>query len=145
MIKYRCHFDGSYRNHDGKEDMGIGCVICDQNNKTVFELARHIEGEGSTNFAEYSACIEVLKWLSENPHDKAIVRGDSKLVVKQLHGEWSIKKGVYMPKAKEAIELYNNLPKVDVKWTSRKNNTRADELSKMGLNNDNYIMKHGNI
>lgn len=140
-MEYTCHFDGSYRNHKGVEDMGVGCVILDSNKNTVFELAFHLPDEtGSTNLAEYSACVEILKWLKGRQFDRATIRGDSKLVANQLNGHWAIKKGVYTDKAKEAVELFNSLPNVSIKWTSRNNNVRADELSKMGLNGQNFIV-----
>lgn len=139
-MRYTCHFDGSYRNHEGKEDMGIGCVILDENEHIVFELSLHINKPGSTNYAEYCACIEVLKWLAANEHEYAIVNGDSKLVVNQLNGIWKVRKGTYMDKANEAKKLFKALPKVDIKWSRRHKNKEADGLSKMGLNGDNYCI-----
>lgn len=139
-MRYTCHFDGSYRNHEGKEDMGIGCVILDENQRIVFELSLHLSEPGSTNYAEYSACLEVLKWLSVNPHDYAKITGDSKLVVNQLNGLWKIRKGVYMNKAAQARKLFRSLPKVEIKWEKRHKNKEADGLSKMGLNGDNYCI-----
>lgn len=139
-MKYICYFDGSYRLHKGVEDMGIGCVITDGNNKVLFEMASHICCiEGSTNLSEYLACLEVIKWLSNRDYGEAIIRGDSKLVVNQLNGYWSVKNGVYVEKALETIQLFKKLRKTSIKWTSRNNNIRADELSKIGLNGENYI------
>jgi ribonuclease HI len=140
-MRYTCHFDGSYRNHEGKEDMGIGCVILDENGRIAFELSLHLDREGSTNYAEYCACIEVLKWLTVNEHEKAIVNGDSKLVVNQLNGIWRVRKGLYTDKANEAKELFKNLPNVEIVWGRRHKNKEADGLSKMGLNGDNYIIQ----
>lgn len=140
-MRYTCHFDGSYRNHEGKEDMGIGCVILDENKRIVFELSLHINKPGSTNYAEYSACIEVLKWLTLNEHEHAIVNGDSKLVVNQLNGLWKVRKGTYTDKAAEAMELFKSLPNVDIVWSRRNKNKEADGLSKMGLNGDNYLVQ----
>ena len=118
--------------------MGIGCTILDQDHNVVYEQAAHLDGKGSVNYAEYSACVEVLKWLMKNEYDQAFIRGDSRLVINQLNGEWQIREGTYVDKAIEAKAILENLCCVRLKWTSRNNNIRADELSKIGLAGTNY-------
>lgn len=140
--RYTCYFDGSYRDYEGKEDMGIGCSILNEEQEVVFELSLHISEKGSTNYAEYCACLEVLKWLKENEHESAIINGDSKLVINQLNGFWRIRKGTYVDKANEVKELLKSLPNVKLVWSRRHNNKNADGLSKMGLNGKNYISQN---
>lgn len=119
-------FDGAYK--DGK--IGIGVVI-KSNGKIIYEVSQVMEGL-SNNDAEYSALIVLLEYLQTVPTTEPIlIRGDSKLVINQMSGFWSIKEGAYVPKALKAKELLKTMKHVKIKWTARDNNTDADKLSKI--------------
>ena len=126
MGYFDCYFDGSF---NGKR-MAIGCIIYNQDGENVYQVSELVPGTGSSNYAEYCACIKVLRWLNERDFKKAYVSGDSKLVINQLLGIWKIKEGIYVSKAYEAKELLDKLNNVHMRWIRRSRNVEADKLSK---------------
>jgi ribonuclease HI len=93
----------------------------------------------SNNVAEYSGLILVLKFLVENGITEATIYGDSNLVIKQMSGEWQVKKPsdnkprYYFPFAKEALSIAKKLPKLKYQWIPRELNGEADALSNKPL------------
>ena len=76
--------------------MTVRLILCDN---VLIEKGFYL-GRGkamSSNVAEYAALILALKYLKKHGYfDKSIlVRGDSKLVIKQMSGKWKIKKGLW--------------------------------------------------
>jgi ribonuclease HI len=95
--------------------------------------------EMTTNVAEYGGLVAglagALTWLKKG--DVLVVYGDSQLVIRQMNGEYRIKKAHFLPyvkRAKESIVAANELGAiVALEWIPREQNTRADELSKMSV------------
>lgn len=122
--------DGSFKNDYGKHTMGIG-VILKENNKVLYSYSGYIQGQGSSNKAEYLALIHLLNYLIDNKiNDEVIIRSDSRLLVNQMNGWWGLGSGTYIDAANEAIDLALKLKNIKFKWTSRTNNKEADKLSK---------------
>ena len=72
---------------------GVGARVCIKNHK-----ARYLESHSyklnfhcTNNIAEYEALMLSLKLLKKHGSKRIILRGDSKLVVKQIKGEYSAK------------------------------------------------------
>jgi hypothetical protein len=88
----------------------------------------------SNNVAEYAGVLCVLKYLRSLPPARAIIRGDSNLVINQLNGKWRIRKGLYLSTAIEAKELLAYLHglgwQVSLCWIPRAQNEECDALSK---------------
>ena len=86
----------------------------------------------TNNVAEYSGAIEALKELRRLEAKQPILRGDSRLVVKQLRGEWRVRslklKPLYL-RAKELVEELNTL----LEWIPRERNEEADRLSRLAF------------
>lgn len=116
------YFDGSY--HMGKNVSGIGWTVF-ENGVEVESYSEGFEG-GSVNWAEYRALRSLLEYLKDKEGEK-VIHGDSKLVIQQMLGRWQAKKGTYVPEHKKCLELG---VEADYKWIPRKENGRADELSK---------------
>jgi ribonuclease HI len=60
------------------------------------------------------------------------IYGDSQLVVKQMNGEWGVKKGAYAEYAYKASILLCNLKEkntVTIQWIPREQNEKADYQS----------------
>ena len=81
-------------------------------------------GEGpmmSNNVAEYEALYHALEWLKNNGYKNEIIecRGDSMLVVKQMNGEWKVKKGLYLESYKKAYCMFREFPKIKISWIPR--------------------------
>ncbi len=89
------------------------------------------EGKGMTNnVAEYEALLAAIKWLRENRlEDRVVFKGDSRLVIKQMRGEWSVKSETskrYVPMIKRLLEGMD----FEFLWIPREENAEADSLSK---------------
>lgn len=94
-------------------------------------------GHGMTNnLAEHAGCLAILEWLIEfgGGRTRAVIFGDSKLVIEQIGGRWKIRRGSYV---EMALRSRSVLTKFVVKprfvWIPREQNKIADALSKAHL------------
>ena len=87
----------------------------------------------SNNVAEYAGCIAVMKYLIANQISEAVIRGDSKMVVRQMSGRMKAKGGMYLPFWREAKLLRAKLPKVRFEHIRREFNSHADWLSRQAI------------
>ena len=145
-MNVKAYFDGCCepKNPGGTASYGV-VVLIDGKRKweksEIFHPEKGKENETSNNVAEYSGFIAILKYLVTNGLDKipVTIYGDSQLVLYQMFGDhvrkkkWKIKKGYYVPLAKEAKQLLYHLGYVKGQWIPREENTIADELSKAKL------------
>ncbi len=77
----------------------------------------------SNNVAEYYALLALLDWCEKFgiPKDETVeILSDSMLLVQQMSGKWGIKKGLYVPLAREALSRL--LPSHIFKWIPREKN-----------------------
>ena len=86
----------------------------------------------TNNVAEYLGAIEALKGLKDLEADRPILRGDSKLVVRQLRDEWRVKSPRLKPLYRTAKELVRELGAF-LEWIPRERNVEADELSRIAF------------
>lgn len=94
--------------------------------------------EMSNNVAEYSGVIALMRWVrASDLRGVLTIRGDSKLVIKQLAGEWRVHGGYYKPYYDEAVallaELKTLLGGVSLEWIPRERNAVCDVYSKKVL------------
>jgi ribonuclease HI len=133
-MRIECYFDGACEpvNPGGHTSYGalVRCGI-----KTLFSESGYVGvGEGmSNNVAEYAGIIAVMTYLVDQGIGKAVIYGDSKLVVKQMNGRWKAKAGVYIPYYRKALKLRTRLPNVQIEWIPRERNSEADALSRMAI------------
>lgn len=122
--------DGGAKGNPGPG--GIGVVVKDQNQKTIFEMSKFI-GYTTNNQAEYKAVIEALKWLGDYLKEEKEVEIkfflDSQLVVNQLTGKFKIKD----PQLKKLVAQINILIRnikgqISYHFIERSLNSRADFL-----------------
>jgi ribonuclease HI len=135
MSKITIYFDGSCLvNPTGR--IGYGAVII--SNEEVVELwDGDVEHEhNSNNTAEYRGLCLALNWVKNNcTSDNSIhIHGDSMLAIKQMNGQWRIKKGGYKDdaiKAKELVAFIRKVKniKIEFLWVRRELNVHADILS----------------
>jgi ribonuclease HI len=128
------HFDGAY-SYPNRASYG---VIIRRDGRTIWRASEPVLDDGtglSCNVAEYSGLVALLRWLlAEGLSDQRIrVIGDSQLVIKQMFGNWRIKRGHYTALAHEAQNLLLQFPRVSGRWVPREANTIADGLSKAAL------------
>lgn len=83
--------------------------------------------QATNNFAEYTALIKALEWAVNNNFNSAEIYGDSKLVVKQVNGEWKIRKPYLMLLGLRARNLKERCS-ANLTWIPREEN-HADKLT----------------
>jgi ribonuclease HI len=89
----------------------------------------------SNNVAEYAAAEMIFEAVSDLAWNgaKALIMGDSKLVVEQLNGNWEVNGGLYSDyhaKAEKSLAaLRSSGVTVDLEWIPREQNSQADALT----------------
>lgn len=86
----------------------------------------------TNNVAEYWGAIKALNELKKLEAIQPILRGDSKLVIKHLKGEWRVRSPKLKPLYLRAKELVDEL-KAMPEWVPREENEEADRLSRLAL------------
>jgi ribonuclease HI len=145
MQRIKIHFDGACANAKNKDcPMGIGVAVfvggVYQEELSRAALVEDEIEDGTSNIAEWMAlclALEVAGDLRKTHLDaKIIIVGDSQLIANQFNMIWSIKEDKFLKYFSKARKL-NEIAKVpEIQWVPRKFNTKADELSKMGLNSN---------
>ena len=128
--EYILMFDGGSRGNPGSS--GSGYVIY----KNTIEIAYGYKyiGKATNNIAEYSALILGLEAANIIGLKKLIIKGDSKLVLLQVSGEWSVKSDKLKPLCKKTISLIHNFSHTRLEHVKRNLNKRADELANEAMN-----------
>ena len=136
-VKITCNYDGATFKGNPSFILGLGTIIRVKRGPTREAAIPLKEGrELSNNYAEYAACVDILKALLDTEGAEIHITGDSKLLTNQMTGGWEIKNGVYRPLAFEALELIKQIKeknKINFLWVPRESNTAADALSKKAL------------
>ncbi len=122
---------------------GIACYafLVKSDGKTIHKergLAAEPFSKGATNnVAEYTALVKALEWLVTNRHESEPVRikGDSKLVISQMTGEFRVKNKAIIPLFQKAATLKNRFSDISFQWVPREENKEADRLSEEAYNN----------
>lgn len=151
MPLVECWFDGCVApvNPSGHGSYGILVKV----DSVVVHATGHYVGHGdgiSNNVCEYKGVVSVLQYLLDNQlYGETIIRGDSKLVIMQLSGQWKVHKGAYVPVWREAKYLLVVLRErvketISLEWIPREMNSETDVLSKgvlqrMGVRIPEYV------
>jgi ribonuclease HI len=132
------YFDGlcEPKNPGGIATYGI--IIQKDNGETIHEEsgladAKPWSEDASNNAAEYSAVVRALEWLDKNAHHDTpvILRGDSKLVINQLKGEFKVKSLRIIELYDKAKKLLSRFGNLRIEWVERERNQDADRLSRI--------------
>mmetsp|Transcript_21379 Transcript_21379/g.50741 ORF Transcript_21379/g.50741 Transcript_21379/m.50741 type:complete len:346 (+) Transcript_21379:156-1193(+) len=132
-------FDGGSRGNPGPS--GCGAVVADARDGAVLLSVSHYMREHATNNeAEYTAALlgvtEAARLAKKLPVERLTLQGDSRLVIKQLTGEWRVTKPNLVPLHKnltDALELAFE-GRYDARWLPREDNTLADALANEAMN-----------
>jgi len=122
----RLAIDGAARGNPGPA--GIGVVICDESGKVLKEISRYI-GEGTNNFAEYTALIHGLSEALEMGFSHVVVNTDSELLARQIRGEYRVKSKAIVPLFDAALDLLGKFKFVSVNHVPREKNKQANKLA----------------
>jgi ribonuclease HI len=132
--QYVVNFDGSCEPVNPNGTMGMGVSIqC--NGKVVHTISeKEPLGENysrtTNNLAEYLALKLAMEWCIQEEIKNVHIIGDSKLVIKQMNGDWKIKDGEYKPIAIECHKLKKHFTTIFFTHVLRDKNSVADKLSK---------------
>jgi ribonuclease HI len=132
----KIYFDGGSRNNPGHA--AIGAVIYDKNNNNIDEISEYI-GIQTNNIAEYTALDRVLdlikKYKTKYNINRLILNTDSKLLYSQVKGIWKIKDQDIAEIHKKIIKKLRDYELVDLRLVPRLENTEADKLVNLALDN----------
>ncbi|MBI2032045.1 MAG: ribonuclease HI family protein [Candidatus Levybacteria bacterium] len=137
MSKIYIFTDGGARGNPGPAAIGVAIK---KDNFFLTKIGRKI-GFNTNNFAEYSAVIEGLKYLKENPScleniDEIIFFMDSELVASQVNGIYKVKSPKLRKLLMELRLLEQQIQKeIIYRHIKREENKIADGLVNMALDN----------
>jgi ribonuclease HI len=131
---YRMHFDGCSKGNPGPA--GAGAVIYENFKNDLYEIwadSCYVGDKATNNESEYTGLLFGMKEALRRGIQKIDVYGDSEVVIKQMRGEYKVKSPTLKILYDEAKSIEAQI--IDVKYIHvyRNKNTRADELSNLGL------------
>jgi ribonuclease HI len=124
-VKARLFTDGGARGNPGPAAYGY---VLEAHDGAV--LAAHGEaiGTATNNVAEYRALLAGLEKALELGVDELEVVSDSELLVKQMRGEYKVRKPTLRELSTHAAELADELGSVTYTAVRREHNELADQL-----------------
>jgi len=131
MKEYLLRFDGGARGNPS-DVAGAGMVLYDSD-REVWCGWKYLGKEQTNNIAEYSALIEGLRTAHRLGIKRLRAEGDSELVVKQVLGEYKVKKDWLRPLHREAKELAAGFDFFSLAAIPRAENSRADYLANQAM------------
>jgi ribonuclease HI len=125
MRRIVVNVDGGSRGNPGPA--AIAAVVADENGEVLTDSADVI-GIATNNVAEYKALLLGIELARELGADEVEFVGDSELIVKQVRGEYKVKKPDLKPLHKAAVDALGELPKWSIRNVPRELNEAADAL-----------------
>ena len=120
------HTDGASRGNPGQA--AIGATIKDEQGRLLATVARRI-GPATNNQAEYRAVIAALEEAIRRGARRVELYSDSELVVKQLKGDYRVKKAALRTLYQSVVRLAGRLDSFRISYIPRSKNKEADDLA----------------
>jgi ribonuclease HI len=124
------YIDGGARGNPGPA--GYGVRIEDADGALIEELHGAL-GVATNNVAEYNGLLAALRWAVGHGERDLRIRSDSELLVRQMRGEYKVKHAGLQPLAARARLLLMELGDVTFEHVRREQNTEADRLSNVAM------------
>lgn len=124
------HSDGVSRGNPGLA--AIGATIKDEQGKLIACISQRI-GRTTNNQAEYRAIIAALEEATRLGARQVELNSDSELVVRQISGEYRVKKATLEPLYRRVKQLQGCLESFTVNHIPRQQNIEADRLANKAL------------
>jgi ribonuclease HI len=124
-LKLTIHVDGGARGNPGPA--AIGAVVSDESGETLLERGQAI-GRATNNVAEYRALLLGIELARELGADELELIGDSELVVRQVRGEYKVKKPDLKPLHTQVREALARLDSWSIRHVKREQNAEADRV-----------------
>jgi ribonuclease HI len=131
---YLLKTDGAARPNPGPASVGIEIKSLDGSYEK--QISRDI-GHATNNEAEYRALIIGLTELSEMGAEHVNIEMDSQLVVRQVNGQYKVKKAELKPLCNKVIGLLKKFTSYTLKHIPREKNKTADSLAAKALERKN--------
>ncbi|KAL5567478.1 hypothetical protein UlMin_024053 [Ulmus minor] len=119
-------FDGASTSEGG----GVGIVLTNPEGQVTVKAHKLMFG-CSNNEAEYEALISGLNLALEAGAKGLIIKGDSKLVIQQVRGEFAVKEPALARYRTIVQQLLENFPQHRLEHVPRTQNRHADALATM--------------
>ncbi len=129
-MKVQIHSDGVSRGNPGPA--AIGATIKDEHGKLIARISQRI-GITTNNQAEYRAIIAALEEAIRLGARQVELNSDSELLVKQIRGEYRLKKATLKPLYQRAKQLQAHLESFTINHIPREQNREADRLANKAL------------
>lgn len=129
-MKLTVNVDGGARGNPGPA--AIGVVIRDESGAVIEEIAETI-GRATNNVAEYRALIKGIERAAALGADEVELIGDSELIVKQVLGQYKVKKPDLKPLHAEAKSALATFASWSIRHVRREQNSEADALVNQAL------------
>jgi len=130
MKKLIIHTDGVSKGNPGRAS--IGAIIRDEKGGLVAAISQSI-GRATNNQAEYRAIIAALEEALPLDADKVELNSDSELVVRQIKGQYRVRKEALRPLYERVKQLQGSLKGFKIKHVPRQQNREADKLANAAL------------
>lgn len=132
----KLYTDGACRGNGGIDSLaGAGAIIYDKDDNILAEISEFL-GKGKTNnIAEYRAMLLGLERSLDLGINTIYIYTDSKLIVKQVKGEWRVKDFKLIPLHKELKDLLKKFEEWDITHIYRNYNKEADKLANLAIDN----------
>jgi ribonuclease HI len=124
------YIDGGARGNPGPAGYGVRIESPDG---SLLEELHGALGIVTNNVAEYNGLLAALQWAIDHDARDLRVRSDSELLVKQMRGEYKVKHPGLQPLAARARLLLMQLGRVVFEHVRREQNTEADRLSNVAM------------
>jgi len=126
----RAYIDGGARGNPGPAGYGVRVEAPD--GTLVAELFGPL-GIATNNVAEYHGLVAALGYMVEHGHQDVEICSDSELLVKQMRGEYKVKNEGLKPLYVRARLLAIQISRFDICHVRREENTEADRLSNLAM------------
>ena len=110
----------------------IGATIKGEQGRLITTISQPI-GRATNNQAEYRAIIAALEKAISLGANHVDMRSDSELVVKQINGQYRVKKVVLKSLYQKVKQLQGRLEGFTITHIPREQNTEADHLANAAL------------
>ena len=124
-LKAKLSSDGGARGNPGPAAFGY---VLEAEDGTVLDARGEAIGVATNNEAEYRGLVAGLEKALELGVDELEVVSDSELVVRQMRGEYKVKKETLRTLNEEASDLARRLARVSFTSVRREHNELADRL-----------------
>ena len=130
-MRLTLHIDGGARGNPGPAAAGV-CLTDSDDGAPLFEAGFFL-GTTTNNVAEYQGLLRGLDAALKLKPQALLIRADSELMVRQIHGQYRVKAPNLKPLHQQAVAKLNQLRDWSFDHVRRHHNTRADELANMAM------------